>query len=116
MKKINLKEFETNIILRQLTESDYESVVSLQLKCFPHMKSWSKEQFSSQISIFPEGQICLQFQDKIVASSSSLILDFTLYSEWHSWREIADEGFIRNHIYNGNTHTELKMTGFILDF
>ncbi len=103
MKKIDLKEFEKNIILRQLTEFDFESVVSLQLKCFPHMKPWSKEQFFSQISIFPEGQICLLFQDKIVASSSSLILDFTLYSEWHSWREIADEGFIRNHVYNGNT-------------
>jgi len=103
MQNINLHEFETNIIIRQLTAYDYESVVSLQLKCFPHMKSWSKEQFLSQISIFPEGQLCLQFQDKIVASSSSLILDFTLYSEWHSWREIADEGFIRNHTYNGNT-------------
>jgi predicted amidohydrolase/GNAT superfamily N-acetyltransferase len=103
MKKIDLKEFEKNIILRQLSESDYESVVSLQLKCFPHMKPWSKEQFLSQIAIFPEGQICLQFQDKIVASSSSLILDFSLYSEWHSWKEIADEGFIRNHTYDGNT-------------
>ena len=80
MQNINLKEFETNIILRQLTESDYESVVSLQLKCFPHMKPWSKEQFSSQVSTFQEGQLCVQFQDKIVASSSSLILDFSLYS------------------------------------
>jgi len=103
MEKIDLKNFETNIILRQLTESDYESVVSLQLKCFPHMKPWSKEQFSSQVSTFQEGQLCVQFQDKIVASSSSLILDFSLYSEWHSWREIADEGFIRNHTLDGNT-------------
>ena len=103
MKKIDLKEFEKNIILRQLKESDFESVVSLQLKCFPHMKPWSKEQFSSQISIFPEGQVCLQHQDKIVASSCSLILDFSLYSEWHSWKEIADDGFIRNHTYEGNT-------------
>lgn len=38
MEKIDLKEFEKNIILRQLTESDFESVVSLQLKCFPQMK------------------------------------------------------------------------------
>jgi predicted amidohydrolase/GNAT superfamily N-acetyltransferase len=103
MKKIDLKEFEKNIILRQLKESDFEFVVSLQLKCFPHMKPWSEEQFLSQISIFPEGQMCLQFQDKIVASSCSLILDFSLYSEWHSWKEIADDGFIRNHTQNGNT-------------
>jgi predicted amidohydrolase len=103
MEKIDLKEFEKNIILRQLNVTDFDSVVSLQLKCFPHMKPWSKEQFVSQISIFPEGQLCLQFQDKIVASSCSLILDFSLYSEWHSWNEIADNGFIRNHKYNGNT-------------
>ena len=103
MKKINLKEFEKNIVLRKLKESDYESVVALQLKCFPYMKTWSKEQFVSQISIFPEGQICIQFQKKIVASSSSLILDFSLYSEWHSWKDIADSGFIRSHTQNGNT-------------
>jgi predicted amidohydrolase/ribosomal protein S18 acetylase RimI-like enzyme len=103
MKKINLAEFEKSIILRKLEEPDFESVVSLQLKCFPHMKPWSIDQFLNQISIFPEGQLCLQFQDKIVASSGSLILDFSLYSEWHSWQEIADEGYIRNHNPNGNT-------------
>jgi len=65
MEKIDLKNFETNIILRQLTESDYESVVSLQLKCFPHMKPWSKEQFSSQVSTFQEGQLCVHFRRSI---------------------------------------------------
>lgn len=103
MKNLDLKKFEKNIELRQLTLGDFESVTALQLKCFPGMKPWSKEQFISQISIFPEGQLCLQIQNNIVASSSSLILDFSLYSEWHSWREIADEGFIRNHTYSGNT-------------
>jgi predicted amidohydrolase len=103
MRKLDLKKFEKSIELRQLKVSDYKDVTELQLKCFPGMKTWSTEQFSSQISIFPEGQVCLVYQDKIIGSSSSLILDFSLYSEWHSWLEIADNGFIRNHNPNGNT-------------
>ncbi len=103
MHKINLKTFEKNLELRLLKESDYDDVVSLQLKCFPGMKTWTKEQFLSQIAIFAEGQICIHYKNKLVASSSSLILDFNLYSEWHSWHEIADSGFIRNHNPNGNT-------------
>lgn len=91
------------IKVRQLQIEDYVNVVELQKKCFPGMPTWSKEQFESQISIFPEGQIGIVYNKKLVASSSSLILDFALYSEWHGWKEIADGGFIRNHNINGNT-------------
>lgn len=103
MGKINIKKFEKSLELRNLTYEDYDAVCQLQLKCFPGMKTWTKEQFESQISIFQEGQICIVYQGKIVASSSSLILDFALYSDWHTWKEIADDGFIRNHNPNGNT-------------
>lgn len=100
---IDLKDFEQNIIVRRLQKEDYEAVVELQLKCFPGMKPWSHEQFNSQMEIFPEGQVCIEINKHIAASSSSLILDFELYSEWHGWVEIADGGFIRNHKPDGNT-------------
>jgi predicted amidohydrolase/ribosomal protein S18 acetylase RimI-like enzyme len=103
MKELDLKTFEKSLEVRPLNEADYDSVVSLQLKSFPGMPAWSREQFLSQLRIFPEGQICVEYQGSIVASSSSLILDFSLYSKWHSWREIADSGFIRNHNPLGNT-------------
>ena len=103
MSELDLKSFEKNIAIRQLQISDYDTVVALQLKCFPGMKPWKKEQFESQIATFPEGQICVEYQGQIVASSSSLMLDFALYSEWHSWKEIADSGFISNHDPQGNT-------------
>lgn len=103
MKEINLKNFETKIIVRQIRLEDFEQITRLQEVCFPGMKPWSHEQFESQHSIFPEGQICVEYKGKVVASSSSLVLDFDLYSVWHSWREIADDGFIRNHSLAGNT-------------
>ena len=103
MPEIDLKTFEKSLNVRQLRIEDYDGVVSLQLKCFPGMKTWNKEQFESQISIFAEGQVGVEYEGRLVASSSSLILNFALYSEWHSWKEIADSGYIRNHEPNGNT-------------
>lgn len=94
---------EKKIKVRPLTIEDFERLVELQLKCFPGMLPWKEEQFRSQLEIFPEGQICVEFEGKIVASSSSLVLDFAMYDEFHSWREIADQGYIRNHNPAGNT-------------
>ncbi len=103
MATIDLSTFERNIVVRPIRPGDYDDIVALQLKCFPGMKPWTQEQFTSQLSIFPEGQICVEFQGKVVASSSSLVLDFALYDEWHSWGNIADSGYIRNHNPDGNT-------------
>jgi predicted amidohydrolase/ribosomal protein S18 acetylase RimI-like enzyme len=103
MKPVDLKDFEKIITLRSLRIEDYEQIVELQLKSFPGMKPWTREQITSQLQLFPEGQICIEYNGVLVASSSSLILDFELYKEWHGWKEIADNGYIRNHNPDGNT-------------
>jgi predicted amidohydrolase/ribosomal protein S18 acetylase RimI-like enzyme len=100
---LDIETFEKKIVVRPITRDDYDQIVALQLKCFPGMKPWTVEQMESQLSIFPEGQICVEYHGKIVASSSSLILDFALYGEHHNWRDVADAGYIRNHNPEGNT-------------
>jgi predicted amidohydrolase/ribosomal protein S18 acetylase RimI-like enzyme len=101
--KINLKKFEKNLVVRPLRLSDWEHVVALQKRCFTGMETWSKEQFESQLKIFPEGQIGVEYQSRLVASSSSVILDFEMYKDWHSHDDICDKGSIRNHNPNGTT-------------
>jgi predicted amidohydrolase/ribosomal protein S18 acetylase RimI-like enzyme len=103
MTSIDLSTFEKKIVVRQIQLEDFDRLVHLQLKCFPGMKPWKQDQLESQLRIFPEGQICVEYEGQIVASSSSLILDFAMYDEWHDWREIADAGYIRNHNPEGNT-------------
>lgn len=103
MTPLDLSLFEKEIVLKPLAREDYDAVTSLQSKCFPGMKTWSVEQFESQLSYFPEGQLGLWYGGRLVASSASLILDFSMYSDWHGWHEVADHGFIRNHSYQGNT-------------
>lgn len=103
MTEIDLKSLENRLKVRLLTHEDFEQLVELQQKCFPGMGSWTKDQIVSQIEIFPEGQVCVEYNDKIIASSSSLIVNFGYYSEWHNWKEISDNGYIRNHDSNGDT-------------
>jgi predicted amidohydrolase/ribosomal protein S18 acetylase RimI-like enzyme len=103
MTKLNLKTFEKNLRVRPLRLDDYEGVVALQQKCFPGMETWTRAQLQSQLGHFPEGQIGIEYQGKLVASSSSLILDFELYKDWHNYDDITDNGFIRNHKPDGKT-------------
>jgi len=91
------------IKLRKIKKSDYQQIVNLQLKCFPGMKPWNETQFDNLISIFPEGQLCILMQNQIVASSASLIIDFSNYSETSSWSELTDRGNITNHSTKGDT-------------
>jgi predicted amidohydrolase/ribosomal protein S18 acetylase RimI-like enzyme len=103
MAGLNLKKFEKSLLVRPLRGGDYDDVIALQQKCFAGMQPWSRAQFDSQLTLFPEGQIGVEYQGKLVASSSSLILDFELYKDWHRWEEIADNGYIRNHKPDGKT-------------
>lgn len=100
--KITVKNFERRIVVRSLRQEDYEALVLLQEACFPKMKPWSREQFDALLTRFPEGQICVEFEGKIIASSSSLIVDYDLYSDWHDWMTISSGGLLTNHNPNAD--------------
>jgi predicted amidohydrolase/GNAT superfamily N-acetyltransferase len=101
MDEADLKKFDT-LRLRTLTIEDFDALVALQLKSFPGMKPWSREQIVSQLEHFPEGQIGIEIEGRIVATSSSLIVDSTTHGEWHDWKKSTDNGYIRNHDPKGD--------------
>jgi predicted amidohydrolase/ribosomal protein S18 acetylase RimI-like enzyme len=100
---VDHKEYERRVKVRPLKLADHDAVVELQKRCFPRMPPWERDQFESMLSLFPEGQLGVELDGELVASSSSLILDFDLYSEWHDWMKISGGGYIRNHDPRGNT-------------
>jgi predicted amidohydrolase len=100
---LDLKEFEWKTVVRPVRIEDYDALVAMQLKCFPGMHPWGRDQIESQLNRFPEGQICVEIDGQLAASSSSLILDFDPALAWHDWKSIADGGYIRNHKPKGDT-------------
>lgn len=106
---IDLGEFETKITVRNLRQEDFDALVALQARCFPGFSTWDPEQIKSQLRIFPEGQFCVEYDGQIVASASSLIVDFEQHEKWHDWKEVSDAGYIRNHDALGDTLYGIEM-------
>ncbi len=98
-----MSEKKKSLEIRPLERPNLDALVTLQLRCFPQMKPWSAEQFESQLLHFPEGQIGIWVDDRLVASSSSLILDYSDYADWSNWSVLSDRGTIRNHDPEGDT-------------
>ncbi|MBC8069330.1 MAG: GNAT family N-acetyltransferase [Deltaproteobacteria bacterium] len=94
---------EKRVVVRALAPDDIEAVQSLQRRCFPGMEPWSSEQLRAQVERFPEGQICVEYDGKLVATSSALLVDGEDYARPHTFREACDGGFIRNHDPAGDT-------------
>lgn len=103
MPDIRLEELQKSITVRPITIDDYEHITVLQQNSFAGMKPWTREQLQSHLERFPEGQLCVEFNGRIVGSSSSLVVDFDEYGALHSWAEISDNGMITNHDPDGDT-------------
>ena len=102
MERLNLEEFERQLVVRPVRLDDFDQLVQLQLKCFAGMQPWTKTQVQSQLEHFPEGQICIEYDGKVVASCATLIVDSAEYLDWHNWSAVSDGGFIRNHDSEGD--------------
>ncbi|KAB3531107.1 bifunctional GNAT family N-acetyltransferase/carbon-nitrogen hydrolase family protein [Alkaliphilus serpentinus] len=97
MSDIDLTKFEKKLVLREIQKADIEDIIALQKNCFPNMKPWEKQQLESHINIFPQGQICIEYDGEIIGSASSLVINFDEYDDQHTWEEITDGGYITNH-------------------
>lgn len=91
------------IKVRRWKAPDYAAIVALQQRSFPGMKPWNPEQFNSLIGTFPEGQVLIEYDGRVVASSCSHIINFANYSETSPWSELTASGYITNHDPGGDT-------------
>ncbi|HLR78970.1 MAG TPA: GNAT family N-acetyltransferase [Bacillota bacterium] len=101
MINIPIHETDQSVVVRHIQEEDLPKIADLSQKCFGSSMSLKLEHLKSQLEIFPEGQICVEYQGQIVGSASSLIVNFSDYGYDHDYEEISDEGFIRNHNASG---------------
>jgi predicted amidohydrolase/ribosomal protein S18 acetylase RimI-like enzyme len=92
-----ISQFEKKIIIRYIEREDFDNIIALQNICFPNMDPWKLDQLESHVRTFPDGQMCVELDGDIIGSCSSLIVNFDDYLEQHTYSEITDKGYIRNH-------------------
>ncbi|MBT2644825.1 GNAT family N-acetyltransferase [Bacillus sp. ISL-41] len=94
-------------IIRNYTADDFDQLIRIQKEAFPppfpEELLWNTEQLTNHINLFQDGALCVEIGGRIVGSITGLLVRLDNGDEDHSWADITDNGYIRNHNPKGNT-------------
>lgn len=93
--------------IRSYGRKDFDDLIDIQRECFPPPFPselwWQKEQLEEHVARFPEGALCAEIDGQLVGSMTGLIVQMDDSDTTHTWAEVTDNGYIRNHNPHGNT-------------
>jgi len=94
-------------VIRNYRREDFPELIEIQRESFPPPFPselwWNEEQLTSHVTRFPEGALCVEVDGILAGSMTGLIVNFDPRHMQHTWEEITDSGYIRNHDPSGNT-------------
>ncbi|MCC5940873.1 MAG: bifunctional GNAT family N-acetyltransferase/carbon-nitrogen hydrolase family protein [Balneolaceae bacterium] len=93
------------ITLERINPADFEKIRELMKKCYPkiHDPTWSKKELKKLTSMFPEGQVVIKVDDKIVACALSIIIPYKLFDDKHKYLDITGNDTFNTHTEDGDT-------------
>lgn len=97
--------------IRRLTLDDYDALIEVMKKSYPEMRDdvWDKRNIQKLTSIFPDGQICVTVDGKVAAASLSIIVQYELYGDDHTYAEITGNSTFNTHYNSGNVLYGIEM-------
>ncbi|MCC2600512.1 bifunctional GNAT family N-acetyltransferase/carbon-nitrogen hydrolase family protein [Sphingobacterium sp. FBM7-1] len=92
-----------DIQVRNLTVNDYKDLKRSMEKAYGEDAGiWSRENIVDLIEVFPEGQLCVEVDKRVVACALSLIIDSEKTNIYKKYYEIIDDGKFTTHDYDGD--------------
>lgn len=89
--------------IRNLELSDYPDIKEIMDQAYAVMGgAWSKQDFRTLLSLFPQGQIGIEDRGKVVAAALTLIVDSTNLEVDHSYEDIVSDGKFKKHDPTGD--------------
>ena len=101
MPQIDLDDFQTSLAVRPLRPDDFEAIVRLHDACFPGMETWTPAELRELIRVFPEGQLGVENDGRLVATALSLLVDVDAYA--HTYAEVVGDAVTAHHDPEGDT-------------
>ena len=103
MPEIDLDEFQTSLRIRPLTPDDHDAIVALHGLCFPGMETWSPDDLDALTRRFPEGQIGVEIDGRLVATALSLLVDIDEYGPSHVYDDVVHDDLAASHDPEGDS-------------
>ncbi|MFT6866222.1 MAG: putative amidohydrolase/ribosomal protein S18 acetylase RimI-like enzyme [Cyclobacteriaceae bacterium] len=93
-----------NVHLRHLQLSDYPEVKEIMIKVYGNLKKtyWEKLDIKRLLEVFPEGQLCIELDGKMVAAALAIIVDYKKFGDNHTYSQITGQETFRTHDPDGN--------------
>lgn len=91
--------------LRKLTLDDYKELRKLMLTCYPRVDdaAWELKHIEILTKNFPQGQVVLEADGKLVACALSIIIDYKRFDDQHKYIEITANDTFKTHTPTGDT-------------
>lgn len=88
-----------NVHLRHLQISDYPEVKEIMIKVYGNVKDpyWEKIDIKRLLEIFPEGQLCIEVDGKMVAAALAIIVDYKKFGDNHTYNKITGKETFSTH-------------------
>lgn len=90
-----------NIELTFLRNEEYNELKEVMINCYQNIPNayWEEHHIKKLIRVFPEGQVVVKVNGKIVGCILSIIIDHEKFDKQHTYKEITGD-------YTFNTHTK----------
>ncbi|MEZ4721810.1 MAG: bifunctional GNAT family N-acetyltransferase/carbon-nitrogen hydrolase family protein [Flavobacteriales bacterium] len=85
------KSEDVQVGVRHLTIEDYKDLKEAMIEAYSgsRMSYWSEASIESLLRVFPEGQLCVEMNGKVVGGALSLIIDYSQFGDEHTYKEIT---------------------------
>jgi len=92
------------LVLRTLRRSDFKAIKGIMDQVYSNMEgAWSADEFSALIRKFPEGQIGIEDNGRLVAAALAIIVDYSKFGDKHTYAKITGNGKFDTHNADGDT-------------
>lgn len=95
---------EARVVLRNLEIEDYSGIRKAMLEAYGDalQEPWDLEDIKKLISIFPEGQLCVEVNGSVAALALALIVDYDKFGDNHTFAQITGNFTFSTHNPDGD--------------
>ncbi|MEY4030938.1 MAG: hypothetical protein RJA90_2219 [Bacteroidota bacterium] len=99
------------IELRNLYFDDYFGLKEAMIEAYAGIGGdyWQLDDIKKLLDIFPEGQLCVLVDGKVVASALSIIVDYKKFGDNHTFQEITGNYTFNSHFADGDVLYGIEM-------
>ncbi len=92
------------IINRELVEEDYTDLKAAMIEAYQGIggEYWRKDKIDSLLGKFPDGQICVEVDGKVVAVALSIIIKYDKFGDEHTYAEVTGDYTFKTHDPKGD--------------